>query len=366
MLTAKGDETDRVVGLELGADDYVAKPFSPRELLARLRGGAPARAPEAVGETAGGRRDVQSTCRPRQVTVDGQAGRPHRARVRHPGRAGAPRRAASSPATRCSPRPAAATWWSASAPSTSTSRTCAQKLGDDPRAPRSSRPSAAWATCSAGSSRRWSLPATPRTTGAAGRTWCGGATAPGCSGGCSSGSGSPSSSPPSWSRRSPASSNRLRRPVGACAVGQRAVAHRRAGRAGVGQSARARRLGLRAGAAAGLGGAARRRERERARPLRAVGHALERDRAGAARRSKGGNGPGAALAARRRRRVDGLARGGGRAGDALGRLRPHRPEAGPAAGGADPRGARPGRGKAAEPVRRALRPWRGALAGRGR
>ena len=37
MLTAKGDETDRVVGLELGADDYVPKPFAPRELLARLR-----------------------------------------------------------------------------------------------------------------------------------------------------------------------------------------------------------------------------------------------------------------------------------------------------------------------------------------
>jgi two-component system OmpR family response regulator len=37
MLTAKGDETDRVVGLELGADDYLTKPFSPRELLARLR-----------------------------------------------------------------------------------------------------------------------------------------------------------------------------------------------------------------------------------------------------------------------------------------------------------------------------------------
>ncbi len=37
MLTAKGDETDRVVGLELGADDYIAKPFSPRELVARLR-----------------------------------------------------------------------------------------------------------------------------------------------------------------------------------------------------------------------------------------------------------------------------------------------------------------------------------------
>ncbi len=37
MLTARGDETDRVVGLELGADDYLAKPVYPRELLARIR-----------------------------------------------------------------------------------------------------------------------------------------------------------------------------------------------------------------------------------------------------------------------------------------------------------------------------------------
>ncbi|SIR10593.1 DNA-binding response regulator, OmpR family, contains REC and winged-helix (wHTH) domain [Paracoccus thiocyanatus] len=47
MLTAKGDETDRIVGLEIGADDYLPKPFNPRELLARLRAilrrrGAPA------------------------------------------------------------------------------------------------------------------------------------------------------------------------------------------------------------------------------------------------------------------------------------------------------------------------------------
>ncbi|MBI4797162.1 MAG: response regulator [Desulfarculus sp.] len=37
MLTAKGEEADRIVGLELGADDYLGKPFNPRELLARIR-----------------------------------------------------------------------------------------------------------------------------------------------------------------------------------------------------------------------------------------------------------------------------------------------------------------------------------------
>jgi len=37
MLTARGDESDRVIGLELGADDYVSKPFSPKELVARVR-----------------------------------------------------------------------------------------------------------------------------------------------------------------------------------------------------------------------------------------------------------------------------------------------------------------------------------------
>jgi two-component system OmpR family response regulator len=56
MLTAAGDETDRIVGLEMGADDYVAKPFNPRELLARMRAvlRRSSRAADAA-EPAGGR-----------------------------------------------------------------------------------------------------------------------------------------------------------------------------------------------------------------------------------------------------------------------------------------------------------------------
>ena len=50
MLTARGDETDRVVGLELGADDYMGKPFSPRELLARLRAVLRRSRPEVMSE----------------------------------------------------------------------------------------------------------------------------------------------------------------------------------------------------------------------------------------------------------------------------------------------------------------------------
>jgi DNA-binding response OmpR family regulator len=57
LLTARGEEADRIVGLELGADDYVTKPFSPRELAARVRtvlrrtnGGPPARETIAFGE----------------------------------------------------------------------------------------------------------------------------------------------------------------------------------------------------------------------------------------------------------------------------------------------------------------------------
>ncbi len=51
MVTAKAEEVDRVQGLELGADDYVTKPFSPRELVARIRAVLRRRAPHLAGES---------------------------------------------------------------------------------------------------------------------------------------------------------------------------------------------------------------------------------------------------------------------------------------------------------------------------
>ena len=54
MLTAKGDEIDRIVGLEIGADDYLGKPCNPRELLARIRAVLRRRTREAIGAPQGG------------------------------------------------------------------------------------------------------------------------------------------------------------------------------------------------------------------------------------------------------------------------------------------------------------------------
>ena len=51
MLTAKGDEPDKVEGLDAGADDYITKPFSTQELLARIRAVLRRRAPEAINDT---------------------------------------------------------------------------------------------------------------------------------------------------------------------------------------------------------------------------------------------------------------------------------------------------------------------------
>jgi two-component system OmpR family response regulator len=72
MLTARGDETDRVVGLELGADDYLPKPFSPRELLARMRAVLRRTAPAVHSEKVRVR-DLEIDVGSRQVTVSGRA-----------------------------------------------------------------------------------------------------------------------------------------------------------------------------------------------------------------------------------------------------------------------------------------------------
>ncbi|WKE65893.1 two-component system response regulator OmpR [Gallaecimonas kandeliae] len=58
MLTAKGDEVDRIIGLELGADDYLAKPFNPRELLARIRAVLRRRTSELPGAPATAEQEV--------------------------------------------------------------------------------------------------------------------------------------------------------------------------------------------------------------------------------------------------------------------------------------------------------------------
>ena len=71
MLTARGEDVDRIVGLELGADDYLAKPFNPRELVARIR----AILRRIESKPSGGRIEVNGVSvdpGTRQVTIDGQ------------------------------------------------------------------------------------------------------------------------------------------------------------------------------------------------------------------------------------------------------------------------------------------------------
>src|SRR5260221_2726968 len=82
MLTAKGDDVDRIVGLEMGADDYLPKPFNPRELLARINAvlrrrapAAPPGAPRAGGELPRFRR-LAFQLAPRSLTQNATAASP--------------------------------------------------------------------------------------------------------------------------------------------------------------------------------------------------------------------------------------------------------------------------------------------------
>ncbi len=77
MLTARGDEDDRVLGLELGADDYLTKPFSPRELTARVhsvlrRASAPLERPAASTRGVMRAGDVELDARAHEVRVRGE------------------------------------------------------------------------------------------------------------------------------------------------------------------------------------------------------------------------------------------------------------------------------------------------------
>src|SRR5438067_13556381 len=72
MLTARGDDVDKIVGLELGADDYLAKPFNPRELLARVRAVLRRTTPGAGGHQRYRTVELEIDFDAREVTMHGK------------------------------------------------------------------------------------------------------------------------------------------------------------------------------------------------------------------------------------------------------------------------------------------------------
>jgi two-component system, OmpR family, phosphate regulon response regulator PhoB len=72
MLTARGEEVDRIVGLELGADDYVVKPFSPRELMLRVRAVLRRSTAEPTAESFWENEGLRVDLEAHKVTIDGE------------------------------------------------------------------------------------------------------------------------------------------------------------------------------------------------------------------------------------------------------------------------------------------------------
>ena len=126
MLTARGEESERVRGLATGADDYIVKPFSVPELLARIRSLLRRARPERVATRARRRR---SRARPREEArvALGPRGASRADRVPPARIPDAEPRAASTPASSCSTACGAATSISTSAPSTCMSGGCAAR-----------------------------------------------------------------------------------------------------------------------------------------------------------------------------------------------------------------------------------------------
>jgi two-component system response regulator CpxR len=72
MLTARGDDIDRIIGLEFGADDYLPKPFNPRELLARIKAILRRAHPSETGKRCWKLGGIELDMRTRRATVDGK------------------------------------------------------------------------------------------------------------------------------------------------------------------------------------------------------------------------------------------------------------------------------------------------------